>query len=95
MSEHEYTGTTLTAAGDLIYGETPEDGIVARVYGAPKLARQFAASDEMLRALRKAELVLAEVVMTGKFPRDDTSDRIALDTVREAITEAVEDCGNE
>ena len=41
----------LTAMGDRIYGETPEDGIVARVYGDPALALKMAAATEMLEAL--------------------------------------------
>ena len=33
---------TLTASGDRIYGETPEDGIMVRVYGDPELAEKIA-----------------------------------------------------
>jgi hypothetical protein len=33
-----------TASGEVIYGETPEDGIVAKVYGDPDLAQVFAAA---------------------------------------------------
>ena len=82
---HEYTGTTLTAQGDLIYGETPEDGLIARVYGAPRLARQFAASDEMLAALRMAKSVLATAIASKMLPDSIKPD---LDAVQSAIAEA-------
>lgn len=39
MAEH---APILTASGDKIYGETPEDGIIARVYGDEVLARKIA-----------------------------------------------------
>ena len=41
----------LTASGDVIYGKTPEDGIIAKVYGDPELARLFAVAPEMFDAL--------------------------------------------
>ena len=41
----------LTALGDRIYGETPEDGIVGCAYGDPELASIFAAAPELLAAL--------------------------------------------
>ncbi len=40
----------LTAIGDRIYGETPEDGLIARVYGDDALAAQFAAAPELKAA---------------------------------------------
>lgn len=45
------SGPRLTALGDRIYGETPEDGLVARVYGDDALALKMAASPTLLEAL--------------------------------------------
>ena len=42
------------AIGTQIFGESEEDGVIAKVYGAPKLATIMAASLEMLEALKMA-----------------------------------------
>ncbi len=47
------TQPQLTAIEDRIYGETPEEGLIARVYGDPELATVFAASRDLLAALQK------------------------------------------
>jgi hypothetical protein len=41
-SEAKHT-PKLTALGDKIYGETPEDGIIARIYSDEDLAARFVA----------------------------------------------------
>ena len=45
-----------TASGEVIYGETPEDGIIAKVYGDPELAglfvERFNLHDELVAACK-------------------------------------------
>lgn len=56
MSEtkHAPARPTYTASGEVIYGETPEDGIVAKVYGDPELA------DLMARAVNTHDKLIAD-----------------------------------
>ena len=51
-------------------------------------ARLIAAAPDMLKALRKAEAILEDVVASSLFPPDDPSDRVALDAVQDAIAKA-------
>ena len=48
-----------TASGEVIYGETPEDGIIAKVYGDPELAglfvERFNLHDELVAACKAVE----------------------------------------
>ena len=48
----------------------------------------IAAAPDMLKALRKAEAILEDVVASSLFPPDDPSDRVALDAVQDAIAKA-------
>lgn len=53
-----------TASGEAIYGETPEDGIVAKVYGDPELAEVFASAANA--KFQKADLVPCEYCENGQ-----------------------------
>ena len=75
----------LTAMGDRIYGETPEDGIMACAYGDPELAELFAAAPataaERDRLLKERETTNAVVEM-GIVKIDelrDERDRLRLE----------------
>ena len=53
---------TLTAIGDRIYGETPKDGLIARVYGDAELAALFAAAPETAAERDRLREINAELV---------------------------------
>lgn len=61
----------LTASGEVIYGETPEDGIIARVYGDPELATMFAAAPDLLR---QSEELICQIDKSGAI--DDLGHKI-------------------
>ena len=74
------TGNTLAAAWGYGKGEN-----LAEIEANMNL---IAAAPDMVAALRKAEIILGDVVAYGQFPLDDPSDRIALDAVQDAIAKA-------
>ena len=74
----------LTAMDDRIYGETPEDGLIARVYGDSELATIFAAAPAVARERdRLAKLLgaLIEALDSGNLqmnsPEIDPADQEA------------------
>ncbi len=64
---------TLTASGEVIYGETPEDGIIAKVYGDPELAQLFAAAPGLLDACKHGEQALRVVLHQTEQANDDNA----------------------
>ena len=84
----------LTASGDRIYGETPEDGLIARVYGDHELAMKMAAALEMLEALKlllklRSYQTLEEAAREYPHGKEDVADEIAaFDAIRAAIAKA-------
>ena len=75
----------LTAIGDRIYGETPEDGIVARVYGDPELARQMAAAPETAAERDRLKALNAEMLEALKgMKAAATSEFVPVNVIRDA-----------
>ena len=89
--QEEMTMTTirplLTASGEVIYGETPEDGMLAKVYGDPELARVFAAAPELLAAC-KALVAADDISIDHDCERFAHGVNAAIELARAAIAEA-------
>lgn len=77
------TRPTLTASGEIIYGEAPEDGILAKVYGDPELAKLFAAAPDLLETL---DDICKHAVANNHGSFNISTDRVYL--ARELVAKA-------
>ena len=67
MTQHT---PTLTAIDDRIYGETPEDGLIAKVYGDAELAALFAAAPETAAERDRLREINADLLAALKIAHE-------------------------
>lgn len=75
-SVHAGKRPIYTACDEKIYGETPEDGMVAKVYSDPELATMFAAAPELLAACEAGRATANTIIQNMANHTDLTLDQL-------------------